>query len=239
MIFREERNTRVYTSDTGFGPDFVTHPAYFDRKIGSQTLYSIAYSDQFMLETQEVPVASRPRSMSNGELVRTGIETPIGSMIAVGDDTAVYLLEFENRVALAGELRRLERGFGPINLGTSPVLEILVSQLDGYFAGESAAFRIPTIQRGTVFEESVWEALQQIPPGQTRSYGDIAKLIGEPEKSREVGQANGANKISIVVPCHRVIGADGSLVGYGGGLWRKKWLLDHERRYAWTSFEHK
>ena len=112
-------------------------------------------------------------------------------------------------------------------------------ELEDYFACESAAFQIPTVQHGTAFEEAVWRVLEQIPPGQTRSYGEIAEMLGQPEKSREVGQANGANKISIIVPCHRVIGADGSLVGYGGGLWRKKWLLDHERQYAWRSFEHK
>jgi AraC family transcriptional regulator of adaptative response/methylated-DNA-[protein]-cysteine methyltransferase len=160
-------------------------------------------------------------------------------MIAVADDAALYLLEFENRVALTGELRHLERNFGPIDLRSSTVLETLGDQLNNYFAGESADFQIATIQHGTAIQEAVWHALKQIPPGQTRSYGDIAEMIGQPEKSREVGQANGANKISVVVPCHRVIGSDGSLVGYGGGLWRKKWLLDHERRYAWVSFEHK
>ncbi len=192
-----------------------------------------------MLSTQAAEVANRPGSVTDGKLVRAKIGTPIGSMIAVADDAALYLLEFENRVALRGELRRLERDFGLIGLRSNTILEMLIAQLDDYFAGESAAFRIPTIQRGTAFEEAIWKALKQIPPGQTRSYGDIAEMIGQPEKSREVGQANGANKISLVVPCHRVIGADGSLVGYGGGLWRKKWLLDHERRYAWTSFEHK
>lgn len=160
-------------------------------------------------------------------------------MISVADDTALRLLEFENRVALTGELRRLERDSGLIGIGSNSVLERLASQLGNYFAGESAYFRIPTIQHGTAFEEAVWQVLKQIPPGQTRSYGYIADTLGQPEKSREVGKANGANNISIIVPCHRVIGADGSLVGYGGGLWRKKWLLDHERRYAWTTFEQK
>jgi AraC family transcriptional regulator, regulatory protein of adaptative response / methylated-DNA-[protein]-cysteine methyltransferase len=174
----------------------------------------------------------------DGKLVRTRIGTPLGEMIAVAGDAALYLLEFENRVALTGELRRLERDFGLISLGNNDVLEMLASQLDSYFAGKAAYFEVPTIQNGTAFEEAVWRALKQIPPGQTRSYGDIADELGQPEESREVGRANGANKISIIVPCHRVIGADGSLVGYGGGLWRKKWLLDHERRYAWASFEH-
>ena len=192
-----------------------------------------------MLSAQTAAIANRPRSVIDGKLVRTKTDTPLGSMIAVADDAALYLLEFENRVALTGELRRLERNHGLIDLRSNAVLKMLIAHLDDYFAGESAAFQIPTVQHGTAFEEAVWQALKQIPPGQTRSYGDIAEMIGQPEKSREVGQANGANRISLVVPCHRVIGADGSLVGYGGGLWRKKWLLDHERRYAWTSFEHK
>jgi AraC family transcriptional regulator, regulatory protein of adaptative response / methylated-DNA-[protein]-cysteine methyltransferase len=191
-----------------------------------------------MPSTQTAAVVNRQESVTKGKLVRTKISTPLGSMVGVADDAALFLLEFENRVALTGELRRLERDFGPVGLGSNTVLEMLDAQLDDYFAGESADFQIATIQHGTTFEEAVWQALKRIPPGQTRSYGEIAEVLRQPEKSREVGQANGANKISIVVPCHRVIGADGSLVGYGGGLWRKKWLLDHERRYAWASFEH-
>jgi AraC family transcriptional regulator, regulatory protein of adaptative response / methylated-DNA-[protein]-cysteine methyltransferase len=183
-------------------------------------------------------VTGRPGALIDGKLVRTKIDTPLGSMVAVADDAALHLLEFENRVALTGELRRLERDSGSINFGSNNILELTVAQLEDYFAGKSAAFKIPTFQRGTVLEEAVWHALKQIPPGQTRSYGDIARSIGHPEKSREVGRANGANNISIIVPCHRVIGSDGSLVGYGGGLWRKRWLLDHERRYTWASYEH-
>jgi AraC family transcriptional regulator of adaptative response/methylated-DNA-[protein]-cysteine methyltransferase len=192
-----------------------------------------------MLSNQAAAGANRPGHVIDGKLVRTSIGTPLGSMIAVADDAALYLLEFENRMALTGELGRLERDFGLIGLGSNTVLKALVAELEDYFAGESAAFQLPTVQHGTAFQEAVWQVLKQIPPGQTRSYGDIAVELGEPEKSREVGRANGANKISIIVPCHRVIGADGSLVGYGGGLWRKKWFLDHERRYAWVSFEHK
>src|SRR2546428_1546196 len=192
-----------------------------------------------MLSTQAAVVANRLGSVIDGKLVRTKISTPLGSMIAVSDDAALFLLEFENRAAFTVELRRLERNFGLVGSGTNTVLKMLIAQLDDYFAGESAAFQIPTIQHGTAFQEAVWNALKQIPPGQTRSYGDIAEVIGRPDRSREVGQANGANKISLVVPCHRVIGSDGSLVGYGGGIWRKKWLLDHERGDAWNSFENR
>src|SRR2546430_9895207 len=190
-----------------------------------------------MLSTQAAVVANRLGSVIDGKLVRTKISTPLGSMIAVADDVALFLLEFENRVALTGELRRLERNFGLAGSDTSTVLKMLIAQLDDYFAGESADFQIPTTQHGTAFEEAVWQALRQIHPGQTRSYGDIAAALGQPERSREVGKANGANRISVVVPCHRVIGSDGSLVGYGGGIWRKKWLLDHERRHPWTPFQ--
>src|SRR5437870_7635205 len=116
-----------------------------------------------MLSTQAAVVANRLGSVIDGKLVRTKISTPLGSMIAVADDVALYLLEFENRVALTGELRRLERDSGLIGLQSNNVLEILAAQLEDYFAGESAAFQIPTIQHGTAFEVSVWQALRQIP----------------------------------------------------------------------------
>src|SRR3989475_8951398 len=152
-----------------------------------------------MLSTQAVAVANRLGSVIDGKLVRTKMSTPLGSMIAVADDAALFLLEFENRVALTGELRRLERDFGLIGSGSNTVLEMLISQLDDYFAGESADFQIPTTQHGTVFEESVWRALRQIPPGQTRSYGNIAEALGQPEKSHEDGEAKGANRLSVSV----------------------------------------
>src|SRR5256712_9242764 len=159
-----------------------------------------------MLSTQAAVVANRLGSMIDGKLDSTKISNIYGSKIAVADDAALFLLEFENRVALTGELRRLERNFQLIGSGTNTVLKMLIAQLDDYFAGESADFQIPTTQHGTAFEEAVWNALKQIPPGQTRSYGGIAEALGQPEKSREVGQANGANQISLVVPWHRVIG---------------------------------
>src|SRR6266849_9139946 len=116
-----------------------------------------------MLSTQAAPVANRLGPLTDGKLVRTKINTPLGSMISVADDAALYLLEFENRVALTGELRRLERDFGLIGLGRNTVLKRLVAELEDYFAGESAAFQIPTVQHGTAFEEAVWQVLKQIP----------------------------------------------------------------------------
>ncbi len=110
-----------------------------------------------------------------------------------------------------------------------PILARARAQLAEYFAGERTEFELPLSASGTEFQEAVWRALQGIPYGETVSYGAIAARIGRPSAVRAVGAANGANPIAIVIPCHRVIGADGSLTGYGGGERRKKWLLDHER----------
>ncbi len=104
-------------------------------------------------------------------------------------------------------------------------------QLDEYFSGQRKSFNLPLSLSGTVFQQAVWQRLLQIPYGTTASYKDIAVSLGREKAIRAVGAANRANPISIIVPCHRVIGADGSLVGYGGQLWRKKWLLEHERKY--------
>ncbi|MBN1939344.1 MAG: methylated-DNA--[protein]-cysteine S-methyltransferase [Candidatus Aminicenantes bacterium] len=111
-----------------------------------------------------------------------------------------------------------------------PVLEGWAAQLAEYFAGARTTFEIPLALEGTVFQAEVWEALRTVSFGRTASYVEIARKIGRPSAVRAVGAANGANPVSIIVPCHRIVGADGSLTGYGGGLWRKKWLLEHEKR---------
>jgi methylated-DNA-[protein]-cysteine S-methyltransferase len=110
-----------------------------------------------------------------------------------------------------------------------PVLDRARAQLDAYFAGERTSFDLPLAPPGTAFQRAVWDALRAIPFGHTRSYGQLAAAVGRPKASRAVGAANGQNPIAIVIPCHRVIGADGSLTGYGGGMPRKEWLLRHER----------
>jgi len=111
----------------------------------------------------------------------------------------------------------------------SRVIARTIEQLTAYFAGERRAFDVPLAPHGTAFQQAVWRALLDIPYGATRSYGELARVIGRPTASRAVGAANGSNPISIIVPCHRVIGASGQLTGYGGGLPMKRWLLDHER----------
>jgi AraC family transcriptional regulator of adaptative response/methylated-DNA-[protein]-cysteine methyltransferase len=172
------------------------------------------------------------RTAARPILVARWLDTPIGAMLAVADETGLHLLEFAERQALPGEIARLKERVGPICFGQSNVIEALEHQLEQYFSGRQATFDVPVVQRGTAFEASVWDALRQVPSGQTRSYGEIARSIGRPDAPRAVARANGANQVAILVPCHRIVGADGSLTGYGGKIWRKQWLLEHERRMA-------
>lgn len=165
-------------------------------------------------------------------LIAQWLDTPIGAMLAIAEDKGIHLLEFAERAALPNEIARLGTRVGPICFGNSSMLEELARQLERYFSSQSQTFDVPVVQRGTAFEATVWDALRQIPSGSTHSYGEIACSIGRPDAPRAVARANGANQVAIIVPCHRVIGADGSLTGYGGKIWRKKWLLEHERRMA-------
>lgn len=112
-----------------------------------------------------------------------------------------------------------------------PVLRQCIQQLDDYFAGKVFSFQIPVQQDGTAFQQKVWRALQDIPPGKTISYLQLSKNLGDTKAIRAVGTANGKNNIAIIVPCHRVIGSNGKLVGYSGELWRKQWLLEHEAKH--------
>ena len=142
----------------------------------------------------------------------------------------ICLLEFTDRRALEAQLATLQRRLGAVLVpGRDALLERLREELAAYFAGARREFTVPLVEPGTPFERRVWEALLAIPYGETRSYAGLARAIGSPGASRAVGSANGRNRIAIVVPCHRVVNADGELGGYGGGLWRKRWLLDLER----------
>jgi AraC family transcriptional regulator of adaptative response/methylated-DNA-[protein]-cysteine methyltransferase len=114
--------------------------------------------------------------------------------------------------------------------GEHQCLDAVRSQLADYFSGKNLEFNVPLAPVGSPFQLRAWELLRSIPTGETRSYSWMAKKLGDVEMRRAVGRANGENMLSIIIPCHRVIRADGSLCGYGGGLWRKKWLLDHEKR---------
>lgn len=175
-----------------------------------------------------------PQAMSKGAgLCADWIDTPLGGMIAVADARSLHLLEFVGRRALGAELRRLSTfAGGHIGLGRSAPIEQIETELSAYFAARSARFETPLHLHGTPFHRAVWRALREIGPGETRSYGDLARALGRPGSARAVARANGANQIAVVIPCHRVIGADGALTGYGGGLWRKEALIALERRLS-------
>lgn len=165
-------------------------------------------------------------------LLADWIATPLGDMIAISSAHHLHLLEFTERRALPGEVRRLsEHAKGSLGIGVHPPTEQIRAELSAYFAGRSARFETPLALHGSAFTREVWEALREIPAGETRSYGDLARALGRPGSHRAVARANGANQIALVIPCHRVIGADGALTGYGGGLWRKQRLLQIEAAY--------
>lgn len=161
------------------------------------------------------------------------IETPLGEMVAGATDDGVCLLEFNDRRMLPTEYKDLKRLLNTtIEDGQNLHLENLKKQLKEYFEGRRKEFTVPLVTPGTDFQQAVWKELQHIQFGSTRSYQEQAIALNSPDSVRAVANANGMNRISILIPCHRVIGSDGRLTGYGGGLKRKKWLLDHEKKYS-------
>ena len=158
--------------------------------------------------------------------------SPVGEILLVSDpDGYLRALDFtgyEPRM-----MRLLGLHYGDVTLSPGAAPRAVQLALDAYFAGDiSALDGVPATTAGTDFQRQVWAALRDIGPGQTLSYGELADRIGRPKASRAVGAANGANPVALIVPCHRVIGATGGLTGFGGGLDRKQWLLDHERRHT-------
>ena len=151
----------------------------------------------------------------------THIESPIGRLLLTSDGTALTGLYMEPS-------RKAQSTDGCTEDAAAAPLSAAIRQLTEYFAGSRREFELPLRMQGTAFQQRVWRQLTEIPYGATWSYGELARRIDNPTASRAVGLANGRNPISILVPCHRVIGADGSLTGYGGGLDRKRWLLAHE-----------
>ena len=166
------------------------------------------------------------------------LTTPIGPMFAVAKDRGLVLCEFHDRPMLPLQLKRVERicGGRP-EAAPHPLLEQTQQELNEYFLGVREAFTVPLVLDGTPFQSSVWRQLLSIPFGRTTSYDDIAIRLARPGGARAVGRANGDNRLAIIVPCHRVINADGSLSGYGGGKRRKRWLLAHERRGVQLSLD--
>ena len=173
-----------------------------------------------------------PNAKNRAPLLAQRIDTPLGAMIAVADDEGLRLLEFIDRRATERELSTLRKRLATnVVPGEHRYLTAMRQQLADYFSGRNLEFDIPLAPVGSPFQLRAWKILRSIPVGETRSYSWMAKRLGDENARRAVGRANGTNMICIVIPCHRVIRADGTLCGYGGGLWRKKWLLDHERRF--------
>lgn len=151
------------------------------------------------------------------ETYKTCYHSPLGRLEIEATDTAVIAIRFAEAET-------------PASPADTPLLQACLRQLDEYFKGQRVSFDLPLQLGGTEFQRMVWRELTTIPFGQTISYGELARRIGNPKAVRAVGAANGKNIINIVIPCHRVIGGNGKLTGYGGGLERKEWLLNHEKR---------
>jgi AraC family transcriptional regulator, regulatory protein of adaptative response / methylated-DNA-[protein]-cysteine methyltransferase len=212
LALREvRRGSRVVVAQNGSG---------FESASGFREAFTRIFGDP--------PTTAKERNA----LFAERIETPLGTMVAVADDEGLRLLEFADRRALEREIpilrRRLHTNVVP---GEHPVLQTTRAQLADYFSGKNLEFDLPLAPVGSDFQMRAWKILQSIPAGETRSYSWMAERMKIPGARRAVGRANGTNMMCIVIPCHRVIRADGTLCGYGGGLWRKKWLLDHERKW--------
>jgi AraC family transcriptional regulator of adaptative response/methylated-DNA-[protein]-cysteine methyltransferase len=212
LALREvRRGSRVDAAQNGSG---------FESASGFREAFTKVFGDP--------PTAAKERT----PLLAERIDTPLGTMVAVADDTGLRLLEFADRRALEREIpilrKRLRTNVVP---GEHPILEKTRAQLANYFSGKNLEFDLPLAPVGSDFQMRAWKVLQSIPVGETRSYSWMAEKLKVPGARRAVGRANGTNMLCIVIPCHRVIRADGTLCGYGGGLWRKKWLLEHERKW--------
>lgn len=169
------------------------------------------------------------RASTRDPIVATMIDSPLGPLVAAAVDEGVCLLEFSDRRMLEKQMKSLHRHFRRVVVpGTHPHLDQLHSELEAYFAGRARELSVPISAPGTDFQKKVWAAVRAIPPGQTRRYSEIAQQIGAPGAVRAVGTANGMNRLAILIPCHRVITSEGTFGGYGGGIWRKRRLLEIE-----------
>jgi AraC family transcriptional regulator, regulatory protein of adaptative response / methylated-DNA-[protein]-cysteine methyltransferase len=219
-----QRMLRINTAYQRISKGGTVTEAAFDSGYDSLSGFGERYRDIFGA------APSRTKDAVVISIVR--LTTPIGPMFAGATDDGVCLLEFTDRRMLEKEfqdLRRLKRAV--ILPGTNRHLEQTERELREYFAGERKDFTVAIDAPGTIFQQTVWRILTSIPYGETRSYAQQAEALGNAKAVRAVASANGMNRISIIIPCHRVIGADGSLTGYGGGLHRKRWLLEFELRH--------
>ncbi len=217
-----QRKLRIATARTSLlQGNTVTHTAYdhgFDSLSGFNQGYQKVFGKSPSTKDQVTAIH------------QIRFTTPLGPMFACADEQGLCLLDFTDRKDIDQKLVALQKSLGGVILpGTNQHLQLIEHQLRNYFAGRLKKFTVKLRFQGTEFQKMVWSELQVIPYGETRTYGQQALAIGRPTAVRAVAAANGQNSIAIVVPCHRVIGSDGSLRGFAGGLSRKKWLLEHEK----------
>jgi AraC family transcriptional regulator of adaptative response/methylated-DNA-[protein]-cysteine methyltransferase len=177
-------------------------------------------------------MGAAPTLLANDNILKAAwLDTRLGPMIAIADEHTLYLLEFVDRRGLEREVERMRRKIkSTIVPGKAPPIHSIENELSQYFNGKLKKFKTPVHFLGSSFQKQVWEELKKIPYGETRSYSQIAKMIGKPSAFRAVARANGSNQLAIIIPCHRVIGSDGSLTGYSGGIVRKEWLINNEKQ---------
>lgn len=171
-------------------------------------------------------------------IAATHIDTPLGTMIAAATDDGICLFDFEYRKMMPAIQQRITVALNDeFEVAEHPLFAVLQQQLDEYFAGTRQVFDLPLIMTGTSFQKKVWQALLNIPYGSKSTYLQQSVTLGDEKAIRAVARANGENCLAIIVPCHRVIGTNGNLTGYAGGLKAKQWLLDHEAKHAGVSHQ--
>jgi AraC family transcriptional regulator of adaptative response/methylated-DNA-[protein]-cysteine methyltransferase len=223
MTFAEwQRGRRLAEAFTQIRDGSPIDDVVFANGYGSHSGFRSAFVKTF---------GSSPGKLRPGEFIAARfIETPLGPMLAAAVPEGICLLEFSDRRMLEHNYRQLRQRFGlPVLPATNAPLDQLLMELGSYFKGKLARFTVPVAIKGTHFQERVWHELLLIPYGETISYQELAQRVGDVKAARAVARANGMNRISILIPCHRVIGKDGALSGYGGGVWRKRLLLELER----------
>jgi AraC family transcriptional regulator of adaptative response/methylated-DNA-[protein]-cysteine methyltransferase len=197
----------------------AANQAGFDSESGFRAAFARAFG------------TSPAEAVSSDAVALDWLPSPLGPLVVGANAEGICLLEFSDRRMLETQLDTLKRRLRvPLLPGRNRWIEVLREQLAEYFGGARRGFDLPLVIRGTLFQEGVWRALLEIPYGTTWSYRDLARHVGNPGATRAVGTANGSNRIAILIPCHRVVNADGRMGGYGGGVWRKQFLLDLERR---------
>lgn len=173
-----------------------------------------------------------PKNASAAPLMVDWLDTPLGPMICVGDDSHVYLLEFTDRVKMERQFEKIaKRQKRAVVPGKAAAIDAMRAELSDYFAGTLTDFTAPLVTSGTEFQTATWNQLCEIPYGETRSYLELAHMVGNPKGFRAVANSNANNGLAIIIPCHRVIATGGGLGGYAGNLSRKKWLLEHEAKF--------